>query len=146
MRTLLGKIRYVLALGVVAGALLAALPTAASAHPGPPSSTWKRCKFLGIYRGAKTFTGRVYARANTATYYLVKITPVFPFGWSGTVTANWNTHPRIWIFPGTKHWFQSSIVFTSYPSGTYSYRIYVSPNYGVFNAYAAALWAPYNCS
>lgn len=137
--------RSVLAL-VAAAAFLAILPAPASAHAGPPSSTWKRCKSLGIYRAAKSFTGTVYAARNTATYYLVRIAPVWPFGWSGTVTANGNTHPRIWIFPTRRHWFQSTIVFTHPTYGRYGYRIYVSPNPGVFNAYSAELWAPYRCS
>jgi hypothetical protein len=141
----LGQIRFPVALALAA-ALVALLPAPASGHSRPPSSTWKRCKTLGIYQGAKTFAGTVYAAKNTATYYRVRIAPVFPFGWSGTVTANGNTHSRIWIFATRRHWFHSTIVFTHPLYGRYGYKIHVSPNPGVFNAYGAELWAPYRCS
>ena len=131
---------------VMVAALALAFPAVAPGHAGPPSATWHQCKWLGIWTGNRTFTGSVYARANTATYYLVRIKPSWPFGWSGTVTANSQTHARILIPAFSAHWFQSAIVFTGYPSGTFGYRIFVSPNAGVFNSYSAEIWSPYRCS
>jgi hypothetical protein len=76
------RLSILLAILVAAAAL--AFPALAPAHAGPPSSTWHQCKWLGIWSGNRTFTGSVFARANTATYYLVRIKPSWPFGWSGT--------------------------------------------------------------
>ena len=76
----------------------------------------------------------------------VGLAPGSPAPCTDSVTANSQTHARILIPAFSAHWFQSAIVFTGYPSGTFGYRIFVSPNAGVFNSYSAEIWSPYRCS
>ena len=80
-----------------------------------------------------------------ATQYWVRITPAYPFGWSGYAIPNWASHPSVWVPVGTSHWFPSPAIFTSPTNGTYGVTVSVRPNPGVFNNYSVTVFAHYYC-
>jgi hypothetical protein len=138
------------AAAAVAGtSLLVLAPATASAHSPPPGGTsWHRCYGTAIFGGDswQTVGGIVYAPRNTATQYMVRIRPAWPFGWSGYAVLNRiSSHPPIWIPVGTTHWFHSPAIITSPTNGTYGVVVSVRPNIGVFNNYGVEVWSPYYC-
>ena len=135
------------ALAAVVGCVLAVAPSA-SAHSGPPTSTWHRCTGTVIFSGDswQSVGGVVYATKNSITQYYVRIRPALPFGWSGTaVLSKATAHPSVWVPAGTTHWFPSPAIITAPTNGTYGINVSVRPNLGVFNNYGVEVWTPYAC-
>jgi hypothetical protein len=138
------RLRLVLLVALVGSFLAAAMPLPASGHSHP---SIPRCKALGIWKGQKSFSGYIYPPPSAVLQYWVRVSSVFPYGWSGTVKfGNWSAHPPVWIPVGTKHWFPSPADIPWSPYTPRRYNFTVIPNYGVFSSYAVDLMSSYRCT
>jgi hypothetical protein len=136
--------RRLLRLALLVALAIAPAAGAQTAHKGPPSKYWHRCRSY-IVSGPVHLAGYTYVTLGRygeapATQHFVRVRNMNVLGWVGGVAVDGNDHPRLWLLPGKSHWAQSRVLILPAHRKRVGFSIDIDPVSDA-TSLAVELWA-----